>query len=116
MLCTLQRDFLRPKKVTDKVDALESVDAVAVALCSWISEPRGRQSQRQINIVEKSSGKKLLSSGNSSDASQDVMTIKEVISVYSNHPSIRKIKNLCVPENKCDLLYASSSSINRIIK
>ena len=44
------------------------------------------------------------------------MTIKEVISVYSNHPSIRKIKNLCVPENKCDLLYASWSSINRIIK
>ena len=57
-----------------------------------------------------------MSSGNSSDAFQDEMTIKEVISVYSNHPSIRKIKNLCVPENKCDLLYASWSSINRIIK
>ena len=56
-----------------------------------------------INIVEKSSGKKPLSLGNSSDASQDEMTVKEIISVYSNHPSIWKIKNLCVPKNKFDL-------------
>ena len=110
----MTKTFLDLRKY--KIDALELVDAVAAALCSWISEPRGRQRQHQINIVEKSSGKKLLSSGNSSDAFQDEMTIKEVISVYSNHPSIRKIKNACVPENKCDLLYASSSSINRIIK
>ena len=45
------------------------------------------------------------------------MTInKKFISVYSNHPSIRKIKNLCVPENKFDLPYASTSDINKIIK
>ena len=31
------------------------------------------------------------------------MTVKEVIPVYSNHPSIRKIKNFCVPENKFDV-------------
>ena len=45
------------------------------------------------NIVEKSSGKKPLSLRNSSDVSQDEMTVKEIISVYSNHPSIQKIKN-----------------------
>ena len=48
--------------------------------------------EHYINIVEKSSGKNPSSLGNSSDASQDEMTVKEIISVYSNHPSIRKIK------------------------
>ena len=57
-----------------------------------------------------------MSLGNSSDASQDEMTVKEIISVYSNHPSIRKIKNLCVPQNKFDLPYPSTSDINKIIK
>ena len=69
-----------------------------------------------INIVEKSPGKIPLSLGNSSDASQDEMTVKKIIFVYSNYPSIRKIKNLCVPENKFDLPYASTSDINKIIK
>ena len=53
--------------------------------------------EHYINIVEKSSRKKPLSLGNSSDASQDEMTVKEIISEYSNHPSIQKIKNLCFP-------------------
>ena len=44
--------------------------------------------EHYINIVEKSSRKKPLSLGNSSDASQDEMTVKEIISIYSNHPSI----------------------------
>ena len=44
------------------------------------------------------------------------MIVKEIISVYSNQSSIRKIKNLCVPENKSDLPYASTSDINKIIK
>ena len=57
-----------------------------------------------------------MSLGNSLDASQDEMAVKEIISVYSNHPSIRKIKNLCVPENKFDLPLASTSDINKIIK
>ena len=69
-----------------------------------------------INIVEKSPGKKLLPLENSSDASQDEMTVKEIISAYSNHPSIQKIKNVCVPENTFDLPYASTSGINKIIK
>ena len=37
--------------------------------------------EHYINIVEKSSGKKPLSLGNSSDASQDEMTVKEIIYV-----------------------------------
>ena len=69
--------------------------------------------EHYINIVEKSSRKKPLSLGNSSDASQDEMTVKEIISVYSNHPSIRKFKTLCVPENTFDLPYASTSDINK---
>ena len=51
--------------------------------------------EHYINIVEKSPGKKPLSLGNCSDAFQDEMTVKEITSVYSNHPSNRKIKNLC---------------------
>ena len=48
-LSTLQKasgDFLRPKKVTDKVDAPKLVDVVAAALCPSISELRVRHSQR----------------------------------------------------------------------
>ena len=69
--------------------------------------------EHYINIVEKSSGKTPLSLGNFSDVSQDEMTVKEIISVYNNHPSIRKIKNFCVPQNKFDLQYASTSDINK---
>ena len=72
--------------------------------------------EHYINIVEKSSGKKPLSLGNFSDTSQDEMTVKEIISVYSSHPSIWKIKNLCVHEDKFDLPYANTSDINKIIK
>ena len=48
--------------------------------------------EHYINTVEKSSGKKPLSLGNSSDASQDEMTVTEIISAYSNHPSFEKSK------------------------
>ena len=44
----LRIDFLRPKKVTDKVGAPKSVDAFAAALCPSISELRGGHSQRQM--------------------------------------------------------------------
>ena len=44
------------------------------------------------------------------------MTVKEIISVYSNHPGIRKIKNLCVPRNTFNLPYVSRSDIKKIIK
>ena len=39
-------DAVRTKKVTDKVEAPKSVDAVTAALCPSISELRGRHSQR----------------------------------------------------------------------
>ena len=48
--------------------------------------------QNCINIVENSSGKKPSSLGDCLNASQDELTVKEIISVYSNHPSIQKIK------------------------
>ena len=54
--------------------------------------------------------------GYSSDASQDEMTAKEIIFVYSNHPSVQKIKDLRIPENRFNLPYASTSDINKIIK
>ena len=64
--------------------------------------------EHYINIVEKFSGKKPLSLGIFLNASQDEMTVEVIIFVYNNHPSIRKIKKLCVPENKFDLPYAST--------
>ena len=57
-----------------------------------------------------------MSIGDSSDISQDELTTKGIISLYSNHPSIRKIKNLCVPRNKFDLPCSSTSDINEVIK
>ena len=53
--------------------------------------------ENYIDIVEKSSGKKHLSRGISSDASQDEMTVKGIIPVYSNNPSILEINDLFVP-------------------
>ena len=45
------------------------------------------------------------------------MTVTEIISICSNYPTIRKIINLYVPENKFDVPYASTSDIsNKIIK
>ena len=72
--------------------------------------------EHYINMVEKSSGKKPLSLGNSSDTSQNEMTVKETISVYSNHPRTRTTKILCVPEKTFDSPYANTSGINKIIK
>ena len=66
---------------------------------------------------KKSSGEKPFSLGNSLDTSQDEMTVTEIISICSNYPTIRKIKNLCVHENKFDLPYGSTSDIiNKLIK
>ena len=42
------------------------------------------------------------------------MTVKKLICVYRNHPSILNIKNLCVPENKFDLPYASTNDTNNV--
>ena len=65
-----------------------------------------------MNTVKKFSGSKPGSLGNYSDESQDKMTVNEMISVYSSHTSIQKVKHLCVPENKFNLPNASLSDIN----
>ena len=68
-------------------------------------------------LNEKSSGEKRFSVGNSLVASPDEMTVTEIISICSNYSTIRKIKNLCVHENKFDLPYGrTSDSINKLIK
>ena len=44
--------------------------------------------QNYINIVENSSSKKPSSLGDCINASEDEITVKEIILVYNNHPSI----------------------------
>ena len=72
--------------------------------------------QNYINIVENSSGKKPSSLGDCLNASQDELTVKEIISVYSNHPSIQKIKSAFNTESKFDLPKPTASDINKMIK
>ena len=66
-------------------------------------------------VLEKFSGEKPLSLGYSSDASQDEMTVTEIISICSNYPTIQKIKNLCVPENKF-IYYTQAQATLLLIK
>ena len=72
--------------------------------------------QNYINIVENSSGKKPSSLGDCLNTSQDELTVKEIISVYRNHPSIQKIKSVFNTDSKFDLPKPSASDINKIIK
>ena len=67
--------------------------------------------QNYINIVENSSGKKPSSLGDCLNASQDELTVKEIISVYSNHPSIQKIKSVFNTDSKFDLPKPTASDI-----
>ena len=66
--------------------------------------------------MENSSGKKPSSLGDSLNASQDELTVKEIISVYSNHPSIQKIKSVFNTDSNFDLPKPTESDINKIIK
>ena len=72
--------------------------------------------QTYINIVKNSSGKKPSSLGDCLNGSQDELTVKEIISVYSSHPSIQKIKSLFNTDSKFDLPKPTASDINEIIK
>ena len=69
-----------------------------------------------INIVENSSGKKSSLLGDCLNTSQDELTVKEIVSVYSNHPSIQKIKSVFNTDSKFDLPKPTASDINKIIK
>ena len=44
------------------------------------------------------------------------MTVKEIISVYSSHPSIKRIKQFFIADKYFDLPKANVSDINKIIK
>ena len=44
------------------------------------------------------------------------MTVKEIISVYSSHPSIKRIKQFFIADKNFDLPKANVSAINKIIK
>ena len=59
--------------------------------------------QNYINIKENSPGKKLSSLGDCLNASQDERTVKQIISVYSIHPSIQKIRSVFNTDSKLDL-------------
>ena len=72
--------------------------------------------QNYINIVENSSGKKPSSLGDCLNAFQDELTVKEIISVYSNHPSIQNITSVFNTDSKFDLPKTTASDVNKIIK
>ena len=72
--------------------------------------------QNYINIVENSSGKKPSSLGDCLNTSQDKLTVKEITSVYSNYPSIQKIKSDFNTDSKFDLPKPTASDINKIVK
>ena len=69
-----------------------------------------------INIVENTSGTKPSSLGNCSNKSCHKMTVKEIISVYSSHPSIKRIQQFFIADKNFDLPKANVSDINKIIK
>ena len=66
--------------------------------------------EHYINIVEKSSGKKTLVTRkffkciSRWNDSWNYIILLYIISVYSNHPRIRKLKNLCGPVMKINLI------------
>ena len=72
--------------------------------------------QNYINIAENFSGKKPSSLGDCVNAFQDELTVKEIISVYSNHPSIQNITNVFNTDSKFDLPKTTASDVNKIIK
>ena len=69
-----------------------------------------------INIVEISSGNKSSSLGNCEDSAQDDATIDQIISKYSPHPSVQKIKREFSIDKEFELPFASAKDINQIIK
>ena len=72
--------------------------------------------ENYINIVEISSGKKPSSLRNCLNASEDEKTVKEIISAYSKHHGIQKIKSSYDFNSKFELPKPTASDINKIIK
>ena len=72
--------------------------------------------ENYINIVEISFGNKPYSLGNCKDSAQDDATVDKIISKYSSHPSVQKIKRKFSLDKEFELPYASAKGINQIIK
>ena len=72
--------------------------------------------ENNINIVEISSGNKPSSLGKSEDSAQDDATVDKIISKYSSHPSVQKLKREFSIDKELELPYASAKDINKIIK
>ena len=72
--------------------------------------------ENYINIVEISSGNKPSSLGNCEDSTQDDVTVDKIISKYSSHPSVQKIKREFSIHKEFELAYAGAKDINQIIK
>ena len=66
--------------------------------------------------MENSTGKTPSSLGDCLNPSQDELTVKEIISVYSNHPSIQWINSAFNTDSKFDLPKPTVSNTNKIIK
>ena len=72
--------------------------------------------ENYINIAEISSGSKQSSFRNCEDSAQDDATVDKIISKYSAHPSVQKIKMEFSLDKEFELGYASAKDINQIIK
>ena len=72
--------------------------------------------ENYINIVEISSGNKPSSLGNCEDSAQDDATIYKIISKYSSHSSVQKIKREFSIDKEFELSHASAKDTNQIIK
>ena len=72
--------------------------------------------ENYINLVEISSGNKSSSLGNCEDGSQDNATVDKIISKYSSHSSVQKIKRGFSLDKEFELSYASAKDLNKIIK
>ena len=72
--------------------------------------------ENYINIAEISSGNKPSSLGNYEDNAQDDATVDKIISKYSAHLSVQKIKREFPLDKEFELAYASAKDINEIIK
>ena len=72
--------------------------------------------ENYIIIVEISAGNKPSSLGNCEDSEQDDATVDKIISKYSSHPSVQKLKREFSLDKEFELVYASAKDINQIIK
>ena len=72
--------------------------------------------ENNINIVEIFSGNKPSPLGKCEDSAQDDATVDKIISKYSSHPSVPKLKMEFSIDKEFGLPYVSAKDINQIIK